>query len=800
MSSLFFSPLFDICSGDAVRGEKTSKMPPARALQSVESWGGSIMSKNNKKAITPHTKTGVLKKVKDTTAVSCSLISTFERMASDEFKDITARLRAGDKDLKKELPALIVSADTITRKACDADTRTGLIFADLDGKDHPKLSFDELKNKSDLFIQKTPWAIGYFVSPSGDGIKILCGIDPSGETHKRSFDAMKTALEDAGLVTDKSCKDLKRLTFLCHDENIVETLINPFKKWERVNVPLPAEVAELKNSRAKSRKEKTPKSSKGASKEIADLLAQLSPNMDYSLWVECGMIAHSHGADLSVWDGWSKGGESYKEGECAKKWKGFSVSGGKTIASLRAMVAEGADVEAFKRQFTQSCWRNNKSNYFLTSKNGSRIDQMNLIDISRHIDCNLEDLGINDPRPIRKRLLFDHQTNKVPIKNVLGDVAGTPVGVIDGQSILVTSTKPQLEAIEGDCDTIKRLMVTLFREETPYVLAWMQRFMSTLYTSEDIKKFHRIMVFVGEAGCGKTFFTEVILSSLFGSHAPCDAWLNGKGNQFTTSGFVAHELLVCDDGITDARHASRQRVATTLKNFAVTSRFEVEGKGKNSFLLPDKKMVVLINMNKDGLKALPAYDLVDGFWDKVNLIKVSNGFDFTDENKNKIISELSAFKYYVMREDWSNKIKDEDDNVNNRFGGAVIHDESLVEMIEADSDEALLETLHKDVLLGVVNNSDEYHTYSFFWDDETGIIKITFTELYRAIQNSRHPNKDIYNRLIGRKDTARRGKYYREQSWASGYRTKKGRGISAKLDCVDTTQMESSGGEPISKK
>lgn len=48
--------------------------------------------------------------------------------------------------------------------------------------------------------------------------------------------------------------------------------------------------------------------------------------LSYSEWIEVGMALKEDGFDVSVWDGWSKNDKRYHEGECERKWAGFSGS------------------------------------------------------------------------------------------------------------------------------------------------------------------------------------------------------------------------------------------------------------------------------------------------------------------------------------------------------------------------------------------------------------------------------------------------------------------------------------------
>lgn len=57
-----------------------------------------------------------------------------------------------------------------------------------------------------------------FVSPSGDGIKIVYRIDPDAGSHLEYFYTIESYIKElTGLQIDSNCKDVSRACFLCHD-------------------------------------------------------------------------------------------------------------------------------------------------------------------------------------------------------------------------------------------------------------------------------------------------------------------------------------------------------------------------------------------------------------------------------------------------------------------------------------------------------------------------------------------------------------------------------------------------------
>jgi RecA-family ATPase len=58
-----------------------------------------------------------------------------------------------------------------------------------------------------------------------------------------------------------------------------------------------------------------------------NLLYAIPPDCEYGEWLSVGMALKHEGADVSVWDDWSRQGTKYKAGECERKWASFRSSG-----------------------------------------------------------------------------------------------------------------------------------------------------------------------------------------------------------------------------------------------------------------------------------------------------------------------------------------------------------------------------------------------------------------------------------------------------------------------------------------
>ncbi len=105
----------------------------------------------------------------------------------------------------------IMFAGTFTRRRADAITQhSGLMVLDFDHVDEAEQHRDRIGND--------PHAVLCFVSPSGQGLKLVVRIDPDAAGHGESFDAARAYFRDKyGLEADPSGRDVSRLCFVSHD-------------------------------------------------------------------------------------------------------------------------------------------------------------------------------------------------------------------------------------------------------------------------------------------------------------------------------------------------------------------------------------------------------------------------------------------------------------------------------------------------------------------------------------------------------------------------------------------------------
>ncbi|MEI6048842.1 MAG: BT4734/BF3469 family protein [Bacteroidota bacterium] len=116
-------------------------------------------------------------------------------------------------EFKKTLPYVTFSG-TFSKRANDKlISHSGYICIDLD-----KLKDTTIIAKQ---VQEYYTPALMFVSPSGNGLKVVFAIDINEATHLQYFTALETFFKvQFSLPIDKACKDVSRACFLCHDPDV----------------------------------------------------------------------------------------------------------------------------------------------------------------------------------------------------------------------------------------------------------------------------------------------------------------------------------------------------------------------------------------------------------------------------------------------------------------------------------------------------------------------------------------------------------------------------------------------------
>lgn len=614
-----------------------------------------------------------------------NMLDIFERMAtSEKLKNKTIKVRTAktkeEKDkFKKDLHGIIVSSSTTTRKKVDGDVHTGFMWADIDkfeGDDNPDKTLTEGIAIVEDLCKDYPYLIGYFISPSGNGIKVLCAIEPDVESHKMSFKAVSDLFDANGLNVDQSGSDAKRICYVCYDPNIRKTLINPLSAWtgERIK---PAKKKEVVKYVYKG----TNSSDLSPDDEAGLCLQHISPDIDYEEWIRVGMGLKEHGCSCGVWDSWSSGSQLYKQGECERKWASFSGSG-VGFGSIVNMAKDGnggkSPITAAKNQrepikvtaddFDEIAvddeqpaqdpnyyYHNGK--YYMLDSTGTRYIGIGSEDLTRQ----LRSLGYSNKGEEGEMSAIDKVKASIVKNNTVdavGQLAGRSIGLmedkINGMRHLVQRKNKRIEAKEGNWDQLRVMLEGLYAEQLPYFYSWLHRARRQLI-EEQFMMGHALAL-AGKRGGGKSLTAEKIIAPLLGSKAKAHRYLTGA-TEFNAD-LCGSELLILDDEGGSRSMVDRKKMGNSLKeSTAGSSSVSRHGKGFDAYTVsPLWRIVVCMNDDADAIGAFPPLGEgdCDSLGDKVLLLKCyttelpfsrdKNSFAMMDR---MIEDALPAFAYFL---------------------------------------------------------------------------------------------------------------------------------------------------------
>lgn len=171
--------------------------------------------------------------------LNCNDTTTFQTTLEDEIRLIqnpTKEIRelidkirelkksgSDIKPLKRRLPALMINGYFEDRKKENGKLLqySNVTCLDFDNfKTYPEVFNFKYRLDTNFLIK--PYIYAMFLSPSGLGLKVLIKHNNKNpEEHYKLFESLKELFERENLATnlDKSCKDLRRLTFISYDDS-----------------------------------------------------------------------------------------------------------------------------------------------------------------------------------------------------------------------------------------------------------------------------------------------------------------------------------------------------------------------------------------------------------------------------------------------------------------------------------------------------------------------------------------------------------------------------------------------------
>jgi hypothetical protein len=158
-------------------------------------------------------------------------------------KDLVKRIRLEKnkperQELKKQLPAICFSGTFNKRTDASLIEHSGLICLDFDGYIKQKELLQDKEN-----LSKNKYVFSVFISPSGNGLKVLVKIPADAENHTMYFNSLEKYFNSA--YFDKTSKNLSRVCYESYDPLIA---INENSSiWDKIEEPEYTEVSKTRD-------------------------------------------------------------------------------------------------------------------------------------------------------------------------------------------------------------------------------------------------------------------------------------------------------------------------------------------------------------------------------------------------------------------------------------------------------------------------------------------------------------------------------------------------------------------------
>tara|TARA_R110000851_G_scaffold61717_2_gene142141 strand:- start:5018 stop:7429 length:2412 start_codon:yes stop_codon:yes gene_type:complete len=146
----------------------------------------------------------------------------------------TTKDKSERNDLKKLLPAICFSGTFTKRNDASIVRHSGLICLDFDGYEKKKTLLEHKEN-----LTKDPYTYSVFISPSGNGLKVLVKVPALPDNHIKFFNSLEKYYESA--YFDKMCKNVSRVCYESYDPLL---FCNPNSQmWDTISEPEYQEVS-----------------------------------------------------------------------------------------------------------------------------------------------------------------------------------------------------------------------------------------------------------------------------------------------------------------------------------------------------------------------------------------------------------------------------------------------------------------------------------------------------------------------------------------------------------------------------
>jgi succinate dehydrogenase flavin-adding protein (antitoxin of CptAB toxin-antitoxin module) len=187
----------------------------------------------------------IFQSIKDTSTPFYRNVSVIlGRIKSGASKELVKKIRAEKRkpernELKKKLPAVCFSGKFTKRADSYLVEHSGLICLDFDGYTKQK---DLLEDKEKLSKNKFVYSV--FISPSGNGLKVLVKIPADADNHINYFNSLEKYFNSQ--YFDKTSKNVSRVCYESYDALIHVNENSSI--WDTIEEPEYTEVSKVKDS------------------------------------------------------------------------------------------------------------------------------------------------------------------------------------------------------------------------------------------------------------------------------------------------------------------------------------------------------------------------------------------------------------------------------------------------------------------------------------------------------------------------------------------------------------------------
>lgn len=145
------------------------------------------------------------------------LIEVLKEIATDKYQAIVEQVRSHEtpskSPLKEKLPLFTPTGRFNYRSIAGLEEYNGIICLDIDGIQNAKAVKEICKTLD--------WVYAAFITPSGQGIKVLVKTHAKPENYKQTELLVADAFNEAtGCSRDNHCKDIARIQYVSYDPEI----------------------------------------------------------------------------------------------------------------------------------------------------------------------------------------------------------------------------------------------------------------------------------------------------------------------------------------------------------------------------------------------------------------------------------------------------------------------------------------------------------------------------------------------------------------------------------------------------